>query len=117
MMVRGTLVRMDEFVSEPMAPRRGTFSAAGMARGEPGLPSRFTWRGREYAIVSVLRAWKSSTREGGVGELYLRRHWYQIQCDDGQRLTIYCERKPKPGRTAKHRWWVYSVAREQAGSA
>src|SRR5687768_8237562 len=79
---------MDEFVSEPIEPAAGSFDAAGMARGEPGLPGRFAWRGTEYAVAELLRAWKTSTRDRG--ELYLRRHWFEIRVATGERMTIYC---------------------------
>ena len=42
-----------EFISEAVRPVGGTFDAAGMARGEPGLPQRFVWRGREYAVMAL----------------------------------------------------------------
>ena len=35
----------EEFVSEAIQPVVGTTDTAGMARGGPGLPRRFVWRG------------------------------------------------------------------------
>ncbi|MCC7144959.1 MAG: hypothetical protein IT443_00785 [Phycisphaeraceae bacterium] len=121
-------------VSEPLAPVAGSFDAQAMARGEPGLPGRFVWRGREYRVVEVLEEWKSSTPEGGSGELYLRRHWFTVgvvRTEVGEssepategggtsevssgtlRMTIYCLRQTPRGsskRAAKARWWVYTV--------
>ena len=34
-------------VSEPVTPVPGSIELDGMARGLPGLPKRFLWRGRE----------------------------------------------------------------------
>ena len=99
----------EQFVSEPIEPRRGSFDAAGMARGEPGLPRRFTWRQTEYEVDELLEAWTTSSPEGGHGEMYLRRHWFKLRTTDGTTMTIYCERQPKPGQSARRRWWVYSV--------
>lgn len=99
----------EEFVSEPIKPAPGTADAAAMGRGEPGLPSRFTWREREYVITAVLKAWKTSSPEGGTGRLYLRRHWYTVQTDVGPQMTLYCERQSRNRRHPKARWWVYSV--------
>ena len=44
----------EEFVSELIRPVAGSFDVGGMARGEPGLPSRFMWRDKEYAVAEVL---------------------------------------------------------------
>lgn len=69
----------DRLISEAITPARGSFDAAAMARGEPGLPARFTWRQTEYAVADLLETWKSSEREGGSGEAYLRRHWFKVR--------------------------------------
>ena len=42
-----------EFVGDPLAPTGGGFDLAAMGRGEPGLPSAFTWRGETVGIDSV----------------------------------------------------------------
>ena len=69
----------ERFISEPIVPTPGTFDVRAMTRGEPGLPARFTWRGDEYEVADVLTVWTTSTPEGGSGEVYLRRHWWEIQ--------------------------------------
>ena len=99
----------DEFVSEPIVPAPGTADVRAMGRGEPGLPARFTWRDEEYAVERVIKAWKSSTCEGGTGELYVRRHWYTIRTDAGCEMTIYCERQARDRKKPKSRWWLYSI--------
>ena len=99
---------MDEFVSEPIEPVAGAFDVAAMSRGEPGLPDRFAWRGTNYAVAAVLRTWKTSTPDRG--EMYLRRHWYELRTATGERMTLYCERQSKRGRSPKRRWWLYSIA-------
>ncbi len=104
----------EEFVSEPIMPVAGTFDAAGMTRGEPGLPSRFVWREQEYAVADVLEAWKESgpCRSGG-GEMYLRKHWFKIRTDDGLEMTVYFERQPRTKRQSKKRWWLYTINNRQ----
>jgi Domain of unknown function (DUF6504) len=95
----------EQFVSETITPDAGTFGVAAMARGEPGLPAGFVWRGGHYAIAELLSSWKSN---GTTGEAlqYLRRHWYKVRADSGQIMTIYCLRQAKD----KHkRWCLYSV--------
>lgn len=104
----------EEFVSEPIIPVAGTFDAAGMTRGEPGLPARFTWREKEYAVADVLEAWKESGPcKSGGGEMYLRKHWFKIRTDDGLEMTVYFERQPRTKRQSKKRWWLYTVNNRQ----
>jgi hypothetical protein len=98
---------MDTFVSEPVTPTPGTFDASAMSRGEPGLPREFTWRGKTYHVLTLLRTWKTSTPERG--ELYLRRHWYEVQTTSGERMTLYCERQTKNAKKPKQRWYLYSI--------
>ncbi len=100
----------DQFISEPLTPTPGTFDAAAMARGEPGLPRRFTWRGVEHGVVEVLEQWKTSSPEGGSGEMYLRRHWWTLRTDTGHTMTLYCERQPRSARAARQRWYIYALA-------
>ena len=100
----------EQFIGEPMVPARGTADPAGMARGEPGLPARFTWRGRGYRVLGVVKAWKSSGPcRSGCGEVYLRRHWYRIVTDPRAVLTVYFERQARSAKRSKARWWIYSA--------
>jgi hypothetical protein len=100
----------EEFISEPIEPLTGTFDTAAMTRGEPGLPGRFKWRDREYAVVDVIEAWKETgpCRSGGP-EMYLRKHWYKIITEDGTEMTVYFERQPRSKRSNKVRWWLYTI--------
>lgn len=97
---------MEQFISEPIKPQPGTFDAQEMARGEPGLPARFTWRGDEHRVAEVYEKWVTSSPEPG-GEVYLRRHWWSILTDRGVRMKLYCERQGK----AKGRWYLYTIER------
>jgi len=81
-----------------------------MARGEPGLPGRFAWRGEEYVVAEVLAKWKESGRcKSGSTEMYLRKHWFRIKTQDALEMTIYFERQPKSKAQNKTRWWLYKV--------
>jgi len=99
-----------DFICEPLEPIPGTGDAGLMSRGEPGLPRRFVWRDREHTVRHVLRMWKSSGRERGGVEIYLRRHWYLIVTDTGLKMTIYCDRQTRDRKRPKARWWVYTVS-------
>ena len=101
----------EEFVSEEIQPVPGTFDASGMAAGEPGLPGRFLWQNREYAVADVLEKWKSTGRcRTGSEEYYVRRHWFRARVESGEIMTIYFERQPRSPRERLKRWWLYSVA-------
>lgn len=104
---------MEEFVSEPIEPRAGSFDPAAMVRGLPGLPDAFTWRGQTMAIAEELEAWKQSAPEGGraEGERYLRRHYYRLRMADESVWTVYFLRQAARGCGARRRWVLYSVAR------
>ena len=105
----------ESFISEPIKPKLGTFASAAMARGEPGLPAAFTWRGREYSVAHVLASWKSTgaDRDGGT-EVYVRKHWYRVLTTTGEVMTLYFDRQPPVGRkTSRQRWTLFSL-RERA---
>ena len=102
---------MEQFISDPLKPLPGGFDTAPMARGEPGLPAGFTWRGESLRIEQVLETWKASSREGGraTGELYLRRHYWRLKMSDGATWVVYFTRQtPKSGKPTR-RWFLYSV--------
>lgn len=102
----------EQFVCEELTPVAGTPSAAAMAKGEPGVPGRFCWRGREYRVTGVIEKWKTSGRcRNGSDELYLRRHWYKIAAEPQAVMTIYCDRQAKNRKRPKSRWFVYTIQR------
>lgn len=100
----------EQFVSEPISPVAGSFDPAAMSRGEPGLPSGFVWRDKQYDVAEVIQAWKESgpCRSGG-GEQYLRKHWWNIRTGNGEEMTIYFERQARSKRQSKKRWWLYTI--------
>lgn len=106
---------MPELISEAITPHAGTCSAEAMGRGTPGLPTGFDWRGESYAIVEVRRAWKHSSREGAHagGDLYLRRHYYELLMSDGATWTVYFVRQTPRSGNPKQRWFLYYVERQQ----
>jgi len=100
----------ERFVSEAIKPVAGTMDTSMMATGEPGLPMRFVWRGDEYAVDTVLEKWKETGGcKSGGDERYVRKHWFRIRAADGSEMQIYCDRKPRTQRTAKSRWWLFTI--------
>jgi len=100
----------EEFVSEPIKPVANTFDLTAMTKGEPGLPGRFIWRDKEFAVANVLETWKElgPCRSGGP-EKYLRKHWFKVRTEDGLEMTIYFERQARAKRQNKTRWWLYTT--------
>lgn len=98
------------FVSEPIEPLDQSHDVTAMARGEPGVPLRFRWRDEDHEVVAILRRWKVASREGGraSGELYVRRHYVEIETRRGLVLSLYCERSTPRGRS-KRRWFVSRI--------
>ncbi len=99
---------MVEFISEPITPLAGTADSAAMARGLPGLPAGFEWRGVRYRVAHTIDAWKWSSRAGSSaqGQAYLRRHYFRLRLSDGSTWTVYCLRQaPRSGPGAR-RWYL-----------
>jgi hypothetical protein len=102
--------RIEKFVSELIKPAPGTFDTTAMAKGEPGLPSYFLWRGKSYVIKQILDKWKETSQcRTGAMEKYLHRHWYKIKTNSGEVLKIYFERQSLPRAQRKRRWYLYSI--------
>jgi Domain of unknown function (DUF6504) len=103
-------VMRERFIGEPIKPLTDTADTARMASGEPGLPSRFTWRGRDYEVVTVIRSWRETGRcHHGSPELYVRKHWYEVVTDSGETMKLYFDRQPKKGSHGL-RWWLFTLS-------
>lgn len=94
---------MREFVSRPIVPAGAEFftSATG---SEPPVPRAFLWDGRTLVITAVLRTWRSGKKDRG--DLYLKRHWFELQTECGLKLEVYYDRESRRGRGP---WWLYAV--------
>jgi phosphoribosylglycinamide formyltransferase-1 len=97
------------FISESIKPVAATADAAAMAGGGPGLPDEFQWREQRLRIRAVLRAWKETGPcKHGSGELYVRKHWFEVLLTSGETARVYFERQPR-GKGRKDRWWLYTL--------
>ena len=100
---------VEEFVSAAIEPVAETIDAARMAAGEPGLPGELRWKARTVRIARVLKAWRETGPcHHGSGEKYVRKHWFEVLADSGERMKIYCERQAR-SRNARQRWWLYTI--------
>jgi len=99
------------FISEPILPVEASFDAAGMARGEPGLPRKFRWRKKEFIVEEVLEQWKEhGDCRHGSGERYVRKHGYRVRTTDGATMKLYFQRSVGRGKLpTKSRWWIHSI--------
>jgi phosphoribosylglycinamide formyltransferase-1 len=98
----------DEFIGDPLKPAGAAFDPDRMAAGEPGVPSRFTWRGEPVEVTAVVRSWKETGPcTHGSGERYVNKHWYELATDRGT-MRVYFERKARGGAGGA-RWWLFSL--------
>ena len=80
----------EQFISAAIQPVVGTFDAARMSTGEPGLPWQFRWRSQTIEIARVLRTWRETGPcRHGSGETYVRKHWFEVLTDSGDIMKIY----------------------------
>ena len=85
----------EQFISAAIQPVAGTFDAARMSTGEPGLPRQFRWRSQTIQIARVLKTWRETGPcRHGSGESYVRKHWFEVLTDSGDTMKIYFERQP-----------------------
>jgi hypothetical protein len=103
----------EQFVSEAIRPVAETIDTTRMATGEPGLPRQFRWKTRTIHIARVLRTWRETGPcHHGSGERYVRKHWFEVLTDSGDRLKIYFERQARSGKNTS-RWWLYTIDKSQ----
>lgn len=97
------------FVSDPIQPLVETKDMDAMAAGEPGLPRKFSWRGRTLNIAAVLRTWRGTGPcKHGHPDIYVRKHWFEVETPSGRRARIYFDRRSR-GRSRADRWWLFSI--------
>ena len=98
------------FISEAIKPKVDAIDTSRMAVGEPGFPTEFVWREKTVQVDKVLRTWRETGPcHHGSGEMYVRKHWFEVKTTDGRQMKIYFERQVRPGASKKDRWWLFSV--------
>jgi len=89
---------MADFYSEGIEVH---FDREPLMEKKPGLPSAFTWRGREYEIVEVERQYRRLDFKRAWWRRR-HRHYYRVKTDMGQVFEIYFHRGP-----GKRYWVLY----------
>lgn len=93
----------DEFC--PLTVPPGAYNLAEARRGEPGIPTRVIWQGRELAVTRFTRLPRTMSRDrGGSHEQYADRHYFTLDLEDGTSLDVYFLRRVRSPR--EHRWWA-----------
>jgi hypothetical protein len=99
------------FVGEDIEPVPCTADVTLLARGQPGVPRRFVWRGTEYAVVRLL---DESRRVGpctsGSDEQYVRKHIYIVETACGLTMKLSCDRHARRGAA---RWRLISIEKQE----
>jgi hypothetical protein len=91
------------FVSRPIMPTGKGFATPADGR-EPPVPVAFLWGERELVVCAVLRSWQSAKADRG--DVYLKRHWFELQLAGGGRIEVYYDREARRGSA---RWWLYAI--------
>ena len=98
----------ETFVGEGIIPEDVSFSTSAMAMGKPGLPQKFSWKGKGFPILEVLEEWKEAGDcRHGSGERYVRKHWFRVRTSDDLEMKIYFERQARS--SGGSRWRLYSL--------
>ncbi len=98
----------ETFVGEGITPEDTSFSVSPMAEGKPGLPQKFSWRGKTFSVLEVLEEWKEAGNcHHGSGERYVRKHWFRVRTTDDLEMKIYFERQKRS--SGGSRWRLYSL--------
>ena len=101
----------EQLISEQLRPVLAEVDARRVVLGAPLLPTRFVWRGTEYAVAEVLEEWKETGPcHHGSGERYVRKHWFRLRMATGEVMKVYFERHARSPKQLKQRWWLYTVA-------
>ena len=96
-----------------------------------GLPEAFTWRGRRYRVVELLKEWHDYLPRGKTKSMYEKekgsywvkagkrhgswgvgRDYYRVRTDTDEVFDIYYDRKPK-GQKSKGGWWLWRRVGEE----
>jgi len=106
------VIMPERFVSEAVTPVLATCDTSRMAAGEPCLPREFLWRGKTIEVAAILRSWRETGRcHNGSPELYVRKHWFEVETTSHCTMKIYFDRQPRGGRKGG-RWWLFSISSE-----
>ncbi len=74
-----------------MPAGEGFLTAAG--GGEPPVPRAFLWGDRRLCVGAIVRSWRSTKSDRG--DAYLKRHWFELTIESGERIEVYYDREAR----------------------
>ena len=80
------------FYSEPIIVDPASISTAALAKGAPGCPMRFVWRGKEYRVATILEV-SRQLRAHDSRETYVRSHSFRVVTECGYEMILRCDRQ------------------------
>jgi hypothetical protein len=92
------------FVSKAITPEGGSFNADTISTGEPSLPRSFQYDSVQLVVKELRRTWKSTKTDRG--DVYVKRHWFEFETEDGRTATVYFDRGAKRGQP---RWFLFTL--------
>jgi phosphoribosylglycinamide formyltransferase-1 len=99
----------EQFVSESITPVKG-MAALARTTGGPALPRQFVWKERVLEIQEVIACWRETGPcRHGSGEVYVRKHWYEVRTTSGAVAKLYFERQFRSTSQKTRRWWLFSI--------
>jgi hypothetical protein len=100
----------------------------------PGPPDSFTWAGRTYRVVAVLREWHDYRQRGKTETFYVKergsfrakaagrrgtwgvgRDYYRLRTDTGEVFDLYYDRSPRGAGGRKGSWFLFRQIFEENG--
>jgi hypothetical protein len=94
-------------VMEPVTPEAGSFDPRAMARGEPGVPRRFGWRGTTYVVAEVLGTRREvENYSGAAKDGYAKRHVVRVRTESGEVMSLSASRGARGHAT---RWILREI--------
>jgi hypothetical protein len=106
----------ETFIGAGITPEDTSFSVSAMAMGKPGLPWKFSWKGRAFSVLEVLEVWKEcGDCRHGSGERYVRKHWFRVRTTEDLEMKIYFERQGRSSGGSS--WRLYSIRNTEPGAA
>jgi phosphoribosylglycinamide formyltransferase-1 len=83
-----------------------------MAAGTPGVPTAFSWRGKEYRVRAVLGERKTFRGcRNGSDERYVDKHLFRVETESGEVMSLYRARTGSRG----DQWILYTIERKSEG--
>jgi hypothetical protein len=103
---------------------------------KPGAPNRFTWQGRSYLVVELVREWHDYHMRGRTASFYEKekgsfrakqahrrgswgvgRDYYRVRTESGEVFDIYYDRAPREHGGRKGSWFLFQQLLESGDEA